>query len=224
MKNIIFITTVLLFSIQFSFGQNERFLEAMTPIVAQFEQPQEEATLLDVVNRLERIAQAEAEEWLPHYYLTYAHLQLAMKAMQQGDVEALQSRIEQAEKTLAAAREIAGETSPILTLRGYIYQAYIWIDPMAKGGQYSPLAHAAYAKAAAMDEKNPRPLMLRGMLTLYTPEFFGGGAEPALPLLEAAQQLFIQEGSQDNGINPQWGQGTNDWLLKQAQASLSEKG
>lgn len=224
MKNLLILCSVIFLSAQLSFGQNERFIEAMSPIVAQFNQPQEEASLIDAVNRLERIAQAEAGEWLPNYYLTYAHLQLALKAMQQGDVEGLQSRIEQAEKTLAAAQEIAGETSHILTLQGYIYQAYIWIDPMAKGGQYSPPAHAAYAKAAALDENNPRPLMLRGMLVLYTPEFFGGGAANALPLLEAAQQLFTQEGSQDLGINPQWGQGTNDWLLKQAQASLSEKG
>jgi hypothetical protein len=163
--------------------------------------------LQDAVNRLERIAQAEATEWLPPYYLTYAHLQLALDAMQQGDIEALQNRIEQAEKTLAAVQELTGETSHTLTLQGYIYQAYIWIDPMTNGGQYSGLAHAAYAKAAALDASNPRPLFLRGMLVLYTPEFFGGGAESALPLLEAAQDLFLQETAQEKGLLPPMGPG-----------------
>ena len=203
-------------------GQNDRYTAAMSGIVADM-QPVEgqDVDWQGITNKLERISTAEPGEWLPAYYLSYAALQQAMREMTRGKARGVVKYVKIPERHLAVAKERTEMNSELKCMEGYVMQGYIWIDPMNNGPQYAGAAHAAYAAAADLDATNPRPHMLRGMLTLFTPEFFGGGAEKAMPLLEQAANLYTTETATDRGIQPAWGQTTNDWMLRKAQADLA---
>ena len=224
MKNL---ALIVLLTISISFGlqaQEDRFTTAMTALITDMENPNPNAVDWQAItNKLERIAAAEEGEWLPQYYLSYAALQLAFREMAQGNPSGVEQYVKIGETHLDKAKMLTEMNSELKCMEGYILQGYIWIDPMTNGSQYAGAAHAAYAASAAMDETNPRPLMLRGMLTLFTPDFFGGGAEPAIPLLEGAEQLYSLEAEQDRGLLPRWGAGTNEWMLNKANADLAAK-
>lgn len=218
---------VVFFSLSFSLqvqAQEDRFTAAMTGVIASME-PQEDVPVdwQAITNKLERIAAAEPDQWLPPYYLSYAALQLAMQAMNQGDAEGVERYVKASEAYLEQAKTLTEMNSELKCQEGYVAQGYIWIDPMNNGPQYAGAAHAAYAAAAEMDPENPRPLALRGMLVLFTPEFFGGGADKAMPLLQGAEQLYGLESSKERGLLPSWGHGTNQWMLNRAQTQLAEK-
>ncbi len=222
MKNLI---VFFLFSLSISItveAQEDRFTTAMTALIEQM--TVEDPSAIDwpsITNKLERIGSAEPDQWLPHYYLSYANLQLAMSAMNQGNPQGVEQYVKLSEAHLGKAKELTAMNSELKCMEGYVAQGYIWIDPMNNGPQYAGAAHAAYAAAIAMDEANPRPHMLRGMLTLFTPEFFGGGAEKAKPMLDAASALYEQESATDKGILPAWGQPTNNWMVQKAARDLA---
>lgn len=76
-------------------------------------------------------------------------------------------------------------------------------------------------KALELNPDNPRVYYLRAIITLHTPETFGGGASKALPLFRIADEkfkIFVPKTS----ISPNWGKELNeieliklDELLKQ---------
>ncbi len=224
MKNLI-LTSIFFVLLSLNLqAQEDRFTSAMTALITEMENPNpNDVDWSAITNKLERIAAAEPEQWLPQYYLSYAGLQLALREMNQGNVAGVEQYVKVSETHLDKAKALTEMNSELKCMEGYVLQGYIWIDPMANGSQYAGAAHAAYAEAAAMDETNPRPLMLRGMLVLFTPEFFGGGAENAMPLLQGAEQLYALEGDQDRGILPRWGAGTSNWMLNKAQTDLAAK-
>lgn len=220
MKNIILIFCTITF-LQFNaHTQSDRYTESMREIVAQLDTTEASDDLREIANKLERVANAESTEWLPNYYLSYIDMKLALAAMRVENMIALETSVGEAEKHHKLALDIAGENSELVALQGYIYQAYLWVNPMKNGQKYSGLAHGAFAKAAAMDPQNPRPLMLRGMMVLHTPKFFGGGAEHALPLLQGANALYEQEQQTDKGIEPHWGAGTAAYMLGKAEEEM----
>ena len=223
MKNLSLFFCIICCSILSIQAQSDRYEGAMQGIVTKMEAADGAVAWEEISNQLERIASAEPKEWLPQYYLGYTSLQLALGAMQEGNSTKVEELVKRSETYLAQARTLTADNSELKCLEGYVYQGYIWIDPMANGGKYSPLAHQAYATATAMDPTNPRPAMLRGMLVLFTPEFFGGGAEKALPLLQNGEQLFSKESEINKGIAPQWGGPTNKWLLRKATSDLAAK-
>ncbi|MGH1436354.1 MAG: hypothetical protein ACRBG0_18045 [Lewinella sp.] len=223
MKNLSLFFCILFCSILSIQAQGDRFETAMQGVLVKMETTDGQVAWEEISNQLERIASAEPDQWLPQYYLGYTSLQLALGAMQEGNSSKVTELVKRGEAYLAQARTLTADNSELKCLEGYVYQGYIWIDPMANGGKYSPLAHQAYATAAAMDETNPRPAMLRGMLVLFTPEFFGGGAEKALPFLNNAEELFANEAKAEKGIAPHWGALTNTWMLQKATDDLESK-
>lgn len=221
MKNLILFFVLTVSTYFAAQAQEDRFTTAMTELVGQMQA--ENPASIDwsaIANKLERIGSAEPAEWLPHYYLCYAKLQLAMSAMNQGNAQGVEQFVKASEVHLNTAKELTEMNSELKCMEGYVAQGYIWVDPMNNGPQYAGAAHAAYAAAIAMDETNPRPHLLRGMLTLFTPEFFGGGAEKAMPILTAASTLYENESAEAKGILPSWGKPTNDWMLQKATRDL----
>ena len=61
---------------------------------------------------------------------------------------------------------------------------------------------------------NPRPYYLKGQSLRYTPEQFGGGCKPAMPLLQTAMEKYDRF-KPASELHPAWGR-------KQAEATLAE--
>lgn len=85
----------------------------------------------------------------------------------------------------------------------------------------APKALGLFEDATKLSPNNPRVLMLHGVHILHTPSFFGGGADKALPILEAAVKAAEAETAPKDPWAPRWGKVECYGWLAMAQA---EKG
>jgi hypothetical protein len=203
-------------------AQTDRYTLAMQAISSTLDTASQADLFASTAQKLERIAVAEPDEWLPRYYLAYTQVQLAMKAFERGNGDVCETHALAAEDQLRQVKALAPENSEVLTLEGYVHLIRIWSDPMNNGPRLSPVAIGLFQRAMAMDEANPRPTMLLGMLTLYMPDFYGGGPANALPLLEKAAGQFATA-PEEPSLAPGWGERTNHWLLEKTRADLARR-
>jgi hypothetical protein len=214
MKKHISFAVLLLVAVA-AFAQSDKYFLAMEKAVAELDTARSAETFQKAANTFERIAAGEKTEWLPAYYQAYAHMMLATAKMQAQDMAACFAHLDKAQAALDAAKALAAQESEIVALQGYIYQGRIWENPMVKGAEYSPKVQQALQTAIAMNPQNPRPYYLLGQQLLYTPEFYGGGAKAALPLLEKAASAY-EAWQMPNALYPRWGRQANEYMLGQA--------
>lgn len=84
-----------------------------------------------------------------------------------------------------------------------------------------PQSMVLMQKAVKLGPANPRVQMLSGMQTLFTPAQFGGGAQPALPILTQAVTLFESD-KPSGALAPAWGADDASVWLAQAQIALGD--
>jgi len=99
------------------------------------------------------------------------------------------------------AEALALEGSLQALLLGYVPERTMELGPESKSN---------LSKAATLAPKDPRIRLLNAIYTLHAPEFFGGGAEPALPELEAAAALFDADAPGDSTA-PAWASPRPGW-------------
>ncbi len=166
---------------------------------------------LSVANKFERIAEAEGDQWLPYYHMSYIYIILGFK---QEEAAAAEQYINIAQENIDKAMKLSPDESELYVLQGFLYQAKIVADPQTGGQIYGPKAAEAFQKAIELDENNPRPYYLMGMNLLYTPEAYGGGAQAACPLLATAKEKF-EKFTPVSEIYPNWGEEYNQQLLEE---------
>ena len=217
--NAVFLFVLFSISIQ---AQSAKYEKAMKQGLEQLNTAQSIEDFQQAANHFERITSVEETQWLPAYYFAYSHMMMATLNMQEQQMSTCQAHLDQAQAILDKTMKIAPDESELFALQGFIYQGRIWEDPQSKGAQFSPLSHEVLDKAIQLDPENPRAYYLKGQVVFYTPEFWGGGAENALPLLEKALEKF-NAAKAENGLSPVWGKGTNAYLLKSAQETIAAK-
>lgn len=215
---------ILIVSILFFNGlqaQSGNFVQQMEAAIAgqdtttSYEAYQKNAALF------KQIAATETSQWLPAYYQTYNEMMAAAVAMRKQDFKTCNYHIGQAQTALDIAQERAGEAnSEILALQSFIYTGHIWENPMEKGAIYSGMVFEALEKAIAKDVNNPRAYYLKGQMVMFTPEFWGGGVQNALPILEKAAVTF-EANPATSSIAPNWGQASNQQLLEKARERVA---
>lgn len=211
---------ILTFFTLIAFAQSDRYLTTMEQTIGLIDTAGTTATFQKAANTFERIAAAEAKQWLPVYYVAYCRARQALGSMN-GDSEKMFALVEEAQAALDKAIAISGENSEILALQAYIYHLQVWGNPQANGPVFVPKANEVLQKAIALDGDNPRPYHLLGQNLFFTPAFWGGGAEAAKPHLEEAQQRF-DNFKGESSIHPKWGAGWNKELLARANKSDKE--
>ena len=140
-----------------------------------------------MANQFERIANAEAGEWLPGYYAAYCYVVLSFKEQEAGKKEKL---LQKSEDLISQILQIKPDESEIFALQGMLYQSYISIDPQNNAPVFSAKANQSFDKSIALNANNPRPYYLKGMNLMYTPEAYSGGMDAACPLFIKANELF----------------------------------
>ncbi|MCB0705014.1 MAG: hypothetical protein KDC34_06880 [Saprospiraceae bacterium] len=212
MKKLLFIafTLIIPFFLQ---AQNAKYQKAMGQALTEMKSAKDAESLQKLANDFGRIAQAETTEWLPAYYQSLSYMQLSLLAMSENPSK-LGALLEEAQKALDQAMDISPNNSELLTLQGYIYIGHIWMDPMTNGAKYSPIVGSTLATAMELDPNNPRPYYLQAMNIYFTPEFYGGGANKALPIFEKAESLF-ESFELASPFHPQWGADGNAEMLAQ---------
>lgn len=164
---------------------------------------------IDVVNYFERMAEANKSEWLPLYYAGYASLSVGF---QQEKTEMKDDWYEKGLSFVERAKGIKKADSELLALEGYLKLMYISNKPMLRAPLQTGDAIELLEQAKALNPANPRPWFIHGQNTFHTPEFFGGGAVNAKPLLEKAMALY-NTFIPSNQLMPAWGKERCEKLL-----------
>ena len=137
---------------------------------------------------LSAAAQKSAGDAEAQYRLALASTYLAEISLELRD----KSGAERAAKTGIAAAQRAVELTPnrseyfrvLGTLYGQVIPANVLL-----GMSYGKKSEEAIEKAIALDPKSASAYLARGIGNYYKPEFFGGGAEPAMRDLRHAIEL-----------------------------------
>jgi len=94
---------------------------------------------------------------------------------------------------------------------GYAPMQGMWLSPKALG---------LYEQAEKLQPGNPRALVLHAVHILHMPGFVGGGAQKAIPLLEAAVKAAEAEPAAKDPWTPRWGKVESYGWLAIAQAEF----
>ena len=200
MKNLKITFLLCLFSFSALYAQtNSRLEKALLPIMADLEKAASAEDLKPVVNKLERISQAEAAEWIPTYHLGYAYLNMAM--MSKGsEVDRYLNLTQQQLDKLA---KMEAENSEIVSLQAFKHIIYMVQDQGSRAREYSPKITEMLKKAVALDPENPRAMLLSGQMMYNSALFFKTSTAEACGMIQRALQLY--DNQEENTLKPSWG-------------------
>lgn len=220
MKKSIYALTVFIFAITFQnlSAQNAKYVQAMEGAIEKLNKANEAEGFLAAANIFERISKAAGGEWLPLYYQSLANMQAASEFMGNKQMEKCINSVEKAQTILKVALEKAPKESELWVLQAFVYQGYIWEDMQTNGAKFTPLIFGAIEKAVALNADNPRAYLIKGQQVFFMPEFYGGGAKAASPVLNQAKQKF-ESFSPESDLHPSWGKERLNDLLKATEKS-----
>ncbi|WP_421827608.1 hypothetical protein [Larkinella sp.] len=208
--------TVLFLTLALGIGanvhaQNEKYTKAMEDAIAKVKFMTPTPELQQTAGQFERIANAEAAEWLPAYWAAYTYALLSMKETDVAKRDALLDKANNFYKNVAQKQPEDDET---MVLAAQLASARLAVDPENRWQQYVPEFEAALGKAKTKNAENPRIYALQAQSLFYTPEQYGGGKTVACPLLKQAAEKFATF-KPASTIHPSWGMETNQYLLSQ---------
>lgn len=193
-----------------SMAQTEKYVSAMTEITSGIQQVQGKG-FLPFANKMERIAAAEANEWLPNYWAAYCYINESFTTEKTADKDLL---LDKAEGFLVKAESLAKDNDELEVVKAQYAMARVSVDPMSRWQKYGADFQSALAKAEKLNPGNPRIFYTMGLNTFYTPEGFGGGKSKAKPLFEKASGLFEKQ-TPATAYSPAWGKGETQYFLQQ---------
>ena len=180
------------------------YAEQLGGIITELMNTGDPVQLAGIAAKLERAGTVAPADWLPRYYQSYALLINVFQSKEDGDVR--DKTLDRAEAALAQARKLRGDESELLTLQAYIYQARLGISPMMRAMKYSAMVRETVAQAKQLNPDNPRACLVEANNVYYTPSIFGGGADAAKPLYEAAKLKYAAAAKPTNALLPNWGE------------------
>jgi hypothetical protein len=201
MKKIILLSLLIVISFADVFATDEKFTKAMETVLADMRSSQTLEQMQQVANKLERIASAESNQWLPAYWTAYSYINMSF--MEKEPMRKDQY-LDQADKFLHKAEAIAQNNDEIFVLKAYIAQGRISIDGQGRFATYGKLFSDALNEAKKINPENPRIYLLEGQMLYYTPEAFGGGKATACPKLKLAIDKYASF-KPASTISPDWG-------------------
>ncbi len=197
---IIYTTLLVIFATTLT-AQNDKFTSTMEGAIAELYQAQAPTDFDPVINKLNRIGQAEASRWEPHYYAALGQI---FKSFRFQEPETKDGLLDQAHAALDKAEAVDANNSEVVALRGFIDMMKISVDPGTRGQTLTPKAMGAFGKAMAMDPTNPRATLFMAQMKIGMAQFFGNGIEEPCAMVSAAEQLFANA-QPTSSLTPMWG-------------------
>ncbi|MTI32620.1 hypothetical protein E1171_17510 [Cytophagales bacterium RKSG123] len=157
--------------------------------------------LQEVVNRFDRIAQKEKEEWLPRYYMGLGYIFMGTGA-ENGTL--VDNYLDKALDQIQQMEAMEKDRAEVLALEGFLHMIRLTVDPASRGQKYSGLSLRALNKAQEIAPQNPRVLLLLGQMQMGVAQFFGQDNSEACGLISIALELFDSV-SVTGELMPTWG-------------------
>ncbi|PWK28517.1 hypothetical protein LV89_00721 [Arcicella aurantiaca] len=211
MKNLIFTIVLLIASFITKATDNERFNKAMGATLMELGQAQDVASLQEVANKFERIANSETSEWLPNYYAALCYNLIAQKQKEGSEIDKYLDKSEAFITKLS--QQNVNTPDEIEVLKAQVAMMRISVNGAARWMKFGSAFEGAIAKAKEINPENPRAYTLKAQMVYYTPEQFGGGAEKACPEIQTAIQKFANF-KPTNPLAPKWGSEQVNGLAK----------
>jgi hypothetical protein len=201
MKKALFLASLVLMSTAVM-SQDKKYVKAMEAAMEEMQQAGDPASVLALAAEFEKIAEAYPDQWLPCYHAARILLTSGF-----GETEATQkdALVERAKDHVTKAETLVPAESEVQVLKALYFIGLIAVEPDIRGPIYYIDAMDAIQKGLDLNPENPRAHYMNGMWTLNTPDFMGGGPEPAKPLLEEALDKF-KNFENDDPFWPAWGE------------------
>jgi hypothetical protein len=186
-----------------------KYVETMQGAVNELYQAQGPADFDPVINKLQRIGQAEKDKWEPHYYTA---LGFTFKSFRIQESTAKDALLDQGLSALKQASAVAANNAEILALEGFINMLKVSVDPATRGQTLTPKIMATFGQAIAADPANPRPLLFMAQMQIGTAKFFGTPIDEPCKMIQKSVTLF-ENYRPSSPLTPMWGQEmTKDYL------------
>ncbi|MDT0559159.1 hypothetical protein RM697_10890 [Ichthyenterobacterium sp. W332] len=152
-------------------------------------------------NLFERIANAEPDEWLPHYYIAQMN---SLKSWSVKDETVLKAQLSKAQEHLNIAKRISENNPEILIMQGQIYTNWVAFDGATYGMKYAAIISELYKKANKLAPNNPRAAFCKADWAMGSAKYFGQDTKPFCKDIEASIELFTNFKPESN-LHPNWG-------------------
>lgn len=156
---------------------------------------------IEASNLFERIAAAEADNWLPPYYAAQV---LILQGFEVKDKDKLDSQLKKAQDLINDATAISKNNPEILILQALLHTVWVAYDGATYGMQLSPKIVALYEQAAKIDPTNPRVVLNKAEWNMGSAQFFGQDTAPFCKDFERALELFANF-KPETPFHPNWG-------------------
>ncbi|MCL7988605.1 hypothetical protein M8998_11720 [Sphingobacterium sp. lm-10] len=150
--------------------------------------------------KLERIAAADKQTWLPAYYQA---LILITESFRATDISQKALFIQRGNAIISQKSSI-GSPSEWLVLKALSITSELTADPMNLGQKLSPKIIASYQQALKADPENPRALHGLAEFQIQTKKFTGGNTDNEYKDLEKALSLYDNDRHKEP-FYPSWG-------------------
>lgn len=161
-------------------------------------------------NLFERIATAEADNWLPPYYAAQVNI---LSSFGEKDKEKITAQLKKAQDFINDATAISKNNPEIMVMQALLYTAWVAFDGANYGMTMSPKVIEQYAKAKAIDPNNPRVIYCEAEWNIGGARFFGQDTSVFCKDLEKALELFANFKS-EIAFYPSWGKERVEMLLE----------
>ena len=142
---------------------------------------------LEASNIFERISTAEADQWLPAYYVALIN---TIESFQQPELEKRKAMLNKAQEYSNLAKGISPNNPELLVVEAQWYTSWVAFDGEKYGMQYAPKVAAIYQQAGQLAPENPRVAFGKLEWDMGTARFFGQDPTEFCEALQKAILLY----------------------------------
>lgn len=157
----------------------------------------------------ERIAKAEANEWLPHYYIAQIN---SLKSWEQKDANILKAQLDKAQQHIDLAKAISPNNPEIIVMQAQVYTNWVAFDGATYGMKYGGIISELYNKAYEINPNNPRVVYNKAEWDMGSARYFGKDTAPYCKDIEKSIELFANF-KPESPFHPNWGKERAEQVL-----------
>lgn len=204
MKKLLLLAVLIVLAIP-ALPQTKKYVNSMSGTIELMNQATAKEEFQQCIKQFKQLASEYPDQWLPCYYQAQA---LAMLSLREKDIPTIDGNLDRAQVAIEKADSIYPEESEIYVIKALLNLGRITVDPVGRGAIYFEAVSSDILKARELNPENPRAHFIQALLTLYMPEFLGGGPASAKPkFLEAAEKFKSFENP--DPLWPDWGEDLN---------------
>jgi tetratricopeptide (TPR) repeat protein len=157
----------------------------------------------EALNLFERIAKAEKDNWLPHYYIAQIN---SLKSWGVTDEAVIKAQLDKAQEHLDIAMALSENNPELMVIQAQVLTNWIAYDGSTYGMKYSAKITELYNKAMAIAPENPRVAFGKVEWEMGSARYFGQDTTPFCKKMEATLELF-ENFKAESQFHPNWGKG-----------------